>query len=149
MFDALWTDVKLAVRALRVSPGFTGVVVITFALAIGANTTVFSLVNALVLRQVAAPNPDRLVSISTTDPRTGDPGHIYLATLAAFRVKQQSFSHLSMYSGGFLYRVEARGTAVNVGWPAAGIRSTPSATPTCDFRHVRACVSVWRDWPSW
>lgn len=115
MLDALWADVRLAARALRRSPAFTLVVVFTFALAIGAGTTVFSLVNALVLRPIAAPDPGRLVSISPTDARTDEPGRVYLDTFTAFRTQQQSFSRLSMYSAGSLYRVEARGSAVDAG----------------------------------
>lgn len=115
MVDALWTDLRLAVRALRGSPGFSLVVVITCALAIGVNTTVFSLLNAIVLRTVPAQNPDGLVSISAADPRTNQRGFIYADTFIAFRTQQQSFSRLSMYSGGGVCRIEVRGMAVDAG----------------------------------
>jgi len=56
-------DLALAVRMLRKTPGFTAVALITLALAIGANTAVFSLMNALLLRPLPVPRADRLVML--------------------------------------------------------------------------------------
>jgi putative ABC transport system permease protein len=83
-------------------------------LAIGANTTIFSLLHA-VLRPVSGSNPGRLVAISATDARTGQAGYFYEDPFTAFRAQQRSFSFLSMYSGGGILRVEARGTPRDVG----------------------------------
>jgi hypothetical protein len=69
---------------LRRSPEFSLVVTTTFALAIGANTTIFSLLNANVLRAVPAADPDRFVAISTTDTRTMQPAYIYVDTTRRF-----------------------------------------------------------------
>lgn len=113
MLDALWIDVRHATRRLRRSPGMSFAIVATLALVIGANTTVFSLVNAILLRPVVASDPDRLVGISTTDTRTNQAGYIYLDTFTAFRDQQRSFSVLSMYSVRFL-RVEGQATATDV-----------------------------------
>jgi predicted permease len=115
MLDAMWIDIRHSFRCLRRSPGFSLVVTATFALAIGANTTVFSLLNAIVLRAVSVSDPDRLVAISTTDTRTTQPGYIYVDALTAFRAQQRSFSTLSMYSGGGVLRIEARSAAVDAG----------------------------------
>ena len=115
MFDGLWIDLRLAVRAFRGSPAFALVVVMTFAVAIGANTTIFSLLNAIVLRPIAAQNPGGLVSISARDERTNQQGFIYADTFTAFRDRQRSFSHVAMYSGGGVYRIDAHGTAIDVG----------------------------------
>src|ERR671932_2512235 len=113
--DALIQDVRYAIRTLRKSPGFTVVAVLTLALGIGANTAVFSLLNAIVLRTVAAPDPSGLAAISVNDPRNHQPAYIYVDTFTAFRAQQQSFSRLSMYSGGGLLHVEALGTATDAG----------------------------------
>ena len=62
-----WSDFRLAFRLLAKSPGFTVVAVLSLALGIGANTTIFSLVNGVLLVPSAGREPERLVSIYTSD----------------------------------------------------------------------------------
>ncbi|HEX8490144.1 MAG TPA: ABC transporter permease, partial [Chthoniobacterales bacterium] len=59
----MMTDLRFALRQLRKSPGFTLLAVLTLALGIGLNTTIFSLIHALFLRGVPFPEPDRIVRI--------------------------------------------------------------------------------------
>ncbi len=63
--DTILAEIKYALRSLRRSPGFTITVIFILALAIGANTAVFSVVDALLLRPLPYPEPDRLAAIET------------------------------------------------------------------------------------
>src|SRR6266404_3552884 len=61
--DTSWQDLRFGLRALSKSPGFTGVAVLTLALGVGANTAIFSLINALMFRTVPVRDPGRLVEL--------------------------------------------------------------------------------------
>jgi len=65
--DALWQDLRFGLRMLLKNPGFTLVAVITLALGIGANSAIFSFVNALFLSPLSAPNPDRVTRLYAED----------------------------------------------------------------------------------
>jgi putative ABC transport system permease protein len=72
--DALLKDLRYTLRTLVKAPAFTLAAIAALTLGIGANTAIFSVVNAVLLRPVRAPDPDRLVFFMNASPQGSDPG---------------------------------------------------------------------------
>jgi predicted permease len=96
----LWKDIRYAIRVLLKSPGFTAVVVLSLALGIGASTSIFSIVNAYLLRQMPVDQPDRLVAIYVTAPQWGsDVGNFSYPDLIDYRKQDAGLSDFMGASG--------------------------------------------------
>src|ERR1044072_7511664 len=67
--SSLLRDVRHSVRALRLSPGFTTIAVLTLAIGIGANTAIFSFVDAVLLKPLPYKDADRIVRVMEKPPR--------------------------------------------------------------------------------
>ena len=80
--ENLGRDVSFSLRVLRKSPGFTAVALLTLALGVGANTTVFSMINGLLLRPLAVPESDRLAVLGI---EMGNPHINYSFSVPLFR----------------------------------------------------------------
>ncbi|HUA60003.1 MAG TPA: ABC transporter permease [Verrucomicrobiae bacterium] len=70
VWERVVQDVRMGIRSLSKSPGFTAVAVLTLAIGLGMNTAVYSVVNAVMLRKLPYPHPEQLVSMWEQHPRT-------------------------------------------------------------------------------
>ena len=102
LFDQLRADVRYAFRAMRRSPLFVAVVLFTLALGIGANTTVFTLVNTLILNPLPVREPGELAAINIVQTqnggKTGAPLPISLADFRDYQLRNQSFLSVAGYT---------------------------------------------------
>ncbi len=103
--ETLWQDVRYALRMLGRNPGFTLVVVLTLAIGIGANTAIFSVVNAVLLKPLPYPEPHELVQVRKKAPRSGDPvlgGGSFVAgsEFVAWREQCRSLAAIAAFGGG-------------------------------------------------
>lgn len=90
-------DLRYALRQLRKAPGFTTVAVLTFAIGIGATTTIFSVVNGVILRPLSFPSPDQLVYILETYPPDNRVSAVSWASYHRWAETAESFSSVSGY----------------------------------------------------
>jgi putative ABC transport system permease protein len=96
--DALALDVRYALRNLRQHPGYTAVVLLTLALGIGANTAIFSVVHAVLLRPLPYTHGDRLVEIRQQAPKIGvNDVSVSVAEMADYRGQTASLDAVVEY----------------------------------------------------
>ncbi len=99
--NGLLLDLRLGLRQIARQPGFTAAIVLSLGLGIGANSAVFSLVDATLLRPLPVPEPDRLVSIYTGRPGSAAPGGFSVPDLEDYReaLRGEAFTELMGYGG--------------------------------------------------
>src|SRR6476659_7243541 len=102
-------DIRYAIRGLSKRPGFSLIAIITLALGIGANTAIFTLVNAVMLKSLPVSNPDELVLFNESSsegtsiedsPRTGVWRRFSTASYKYFRDHNQSFQDVMAFRSG-------------------------------------------------
>lgn len=97
--QTLWQDLRFSLRVFRKAPGFTLIAVLSIALGIAANTSVFTLVNAMLFKPMPVPEPERLVALYTTDPNSRYPSQFSFADYKDYRDNNDVFSDLFVHTG--------------------------------------------------
>ena len=97
---AIWQDLTHAARLLRKSPGFTAAAVLTLALGIGANATIFSFADAVLLRALPAPDADRIVHIYQQRPGRPESLPLSFPDYLDYQRESQSFEVLAAHYPG-------------------------------------------------
>jgi hypothetical protein len=156
--EQLWQDIRLALRLLRKNPGFTAVALLTLALGIGANTAIFSVVYAVLLRPLPFKDPGRLVMVWATWAKRGE-NHIYVSgpDFADWKEQCKTLEHMTaMWRNGSLITINGEPTripAVRVTSdffdllgvrPARGRAFSPEEQTHEGFRVVILSDSLWR-----
>jgi len=119
--ESIGQDIRYGVRGLKRSPGFAVAAILMLALGIGANTAIFSLVRAVVLRPLPFPNPDRLVLIWDDFSANGGPARVgpSPADYVAWKERSRSFTDLAAFTTA-TYNLTASGEPAKLD----GLRTT-------------------------
>lgn len=93
---AIWSDLRYATRNLVKQPAFALVAVLTLGLGIGANTAIFSVINAVLLRPLPYPDADRIMVVEESNTTTGEQFSVALPNYLDWKRDNTSFEHLAI-----------------------------------------------------
>lgn len=95
----LWQDLRYAARTFIKAPGFTLIAVLSIALGIAANTSIFTLVNAVLFKPMPVPHPEQLVALYTLEPNSQYAGEFSYPDYRDYRDNNDVFSDLFVHYG--------------------------------------------------
>ena len=107
--ETLLKDIRHGIRSLVRNPGFTAIAVITLALGIGANTAIFSVVNAVLLRPLPFDDPDSIVWVWDTQPQLPT-APASVPDFLDWKEQNRSFAHLAAFQSGMMFVDTGEGT---------------------------------------
>ena len=117
--QSLVQDIRYGIRSLLKRPGFAAIAVVTLAVGIGANTAIFTVVNAVLLRPLPYPEPEKVVVFEAINPSRGIPeSNMSIPDIADWRTQSQSFEKISGFFTGNVFLLSndeterVRGTGV-------------------------------------
>jgi putative ABC transport system permease protein len=157
ILDTFFQDIRFGARQLLKNPGFAAVAVLTLALGIGANTAIFSVVNAVLLRPLAYPDSGQLVSLSERGPDWSG-GSLSYPNFTDWKNQQSVFEKFGVCSGGSFTLTgagepvrlagalmsadvfEALRTQTEIGRVFGADEDKPGAAPVAVISHA-----LWRD----
>src|SRR5215208_3133633 len=135
--QTLWQDIRYGLRTLRSNLSFTVVAIITLALGIGANTAIFSVINAMILNPPHLAEAERMAAIwrTTKDKRTE--GYVSYLELQDWRTQNQNFEAIGAYKpNGFILQSDEQAERLDGMRVTANFLSLLNVTPQLgrDFR---------------
>lgn len=151
-----WRDLRSAARVLKRSPGFTATALLTLGLGIGANTAIFSVVHAVLLRPLPYAEPDQLVAMGTRRPE-GSVGNVGYTTILDWRERTRAFADIAIVrswfptlrNGGEPERIPAMRVSANFfrllgAIPALGSDFDAGADTPGGWRVLMLSDEIWR-----
>src|ERR1044071_9130671 len=134
--ETLLQDVRYALRMLVKKPSFTAIVVLALAIGIGANTAIFSVVNAILLRPLPYKNPDRIAMIWMNNPKLGvdQDWHSY-PNYADYKEQNQVFEEMAAFNDRS-FNLTGTGELVRV----MGVWTTASLFPVLGVDPIKGRV---------
>ena len=108
LIEDLWQDFRFSLRSLLKRPGFTAIALLALALGIGANTAIFSLVNAVILQPLPYRDPDRLISVYGTRNRSTQ-GSVGPTDFLDYRSQNKTFEQFAA-SGSMMLPMNLTGS---------------------------------------
>ena len=136
---SIWRDLRYAARSLRRAPGFTAIAIVVLAVGIGANSAMFSLVDAVLVRPLPFSQPDRLLMLWERSPRFPH-NRVSPLNFLDWSEQQHAFASIAAIAGGARTLTGAGGEAERVPGQAVtwqffdvlGIRPIAGVTFTAD-----------------